>query len=118
MAYGPRSLPLSARRRLSPAQTRPYVISNLVGSPVTGDTVQWIFNVPITTGSGSMQGAFFVCAPYEEIFLIDLIRQDELTWYATDALLPISEMIWLVDPKLWRTSSNGFPIGLPIYTGT
>jgi hypothetical protein len=115
MPYGPRSLSLSARRKLQPAQNESRVVSTLVEAPITSNTLQLIFDVPITTGSGTMQVGFYVSNPYYSIFLRDAVMQDEFTFYFTDSLVPIAELVWVQDAGNWRTDSNGVPFGPPIY---
>ena len=111
MAYGPRSQPLSARRKLQPAQSEARVRSNLISAVLTGDTMQFIFDVPITTGSGFLIGAYYIAGGFPTIYHVNMSFQDEVTFNATDTGWAFSDLVWVHDAGIWRTSANGVPEG-------
>jgi hypothetical protein len=115
MAYGPRSQPLSTRRKLAPGQSVSRVKSTLLEADLTGTTVAYIFDTPITTGSGVMTAGYYISGGLPTIYTCDLFYQDDLTFFTTDLGIQFADIVWLQDAGIWRTQSNGVPIGEPMF---
>ena len=59
------------------------------------------FSSALTTSAGG----------FPTIYHVNMSFQDEVTFNATDTGWAFSDLVWVHDAGIWRTSANGIPEG-------
>ena len=98
---------LSLRRTLETGQRHPQQDARLTGIFPGATTVDFVFDRPITTGSGTIMGTCFKAFPVEDVETVAMTRTNPTTLTGTFSDAPLCIFGWIADGADWRTDSNG-----------